>query len=280
MKFLARILAPVDFSERCAGAARYGGALARHFQSELILLHILLPASPELSEEAYQHNAAEVERKLSTFPGTGLDGVSARRMVIKGDPARKIVQYAQDEHADMILMPTHGFGPVRRFILGSNTAKVLHDADCPVCTGVHMDDEGVLRRIPPRRVLCAVDLGPQSQKTLEWATVLQKHFDAELTILHATPAVPALTKGSEASWNVVVREAAEKELESLQQQTGTKAATLIEPGDPAQVISAAAHRLAADVVVIARGSASGVFGRLRTNAYAIIRQSPCPVVSV
>jgi nucleotide-binding universal stress UspA family protein len=280
MKFLARILAPVDFSERCAGAARYGAALARRFQSELILLHVLPPAPPELNEEIFQRNAAETERRLATFPAGGLDGAPARRIVIKGDPARKIVQYAQDEHADLILMPTHGFGPVRGFILGSNTAKVLHDADCPVCTGLHMEDKGMLAAIPLRHVLCAVDLGPQSRKALDWAMALQKQFDARLTILHATPAVPALTKGSEANWNVVVRDAAEKELERLRQEAGAQAATLIGAGDPAQVISAAAQGLTADAVVIARGSASGVFGRLRTNAYAIIRQSPCPVVSV
>ena len=39
-------------------------------------------------------------------------------------------------------------------------------------------------------------------------------------------------------------------------------------------------KMNADLLVIGRGSAAGMFGRLRTNAYAIIRQSPCPVVSV
>jgi nucleotide-binding universal stress UspA family protein len=214
----------------------------------LILLHVFPPAPPELSEESYQRNAAELERRLSTFPGSGLDGVSARRMVIKGDPARQIVQYAQDEHADLILMPPHGFGPVRRFILGSNTAKVLHDADRAVCTGVHMEDEGALRSIPLRHILCAVDLGPQSRKALDWAMALQKNFDARLTIVHATPAVAALAKGSEANWNAVVRDAAEKELKRLRQESGAHAETLIEPGDAAQVISVAAQRLVADVL--------------------------------
>ena len=48
----------------------------------------------------------------------------------------------------------------------------------------------------------------------------------------------------------------------------------------AKVICAAAARVQADALVIGRGSAAGLFGRLRTNAYAIIRQAPCPVVSV
>jgi len=51
-------------------------------------------------------------------------------------------------------------------------------------------------------------------------------------------------------------------------------------GEPAQVIAEAAQRLNADVLVIGRGSAAGALGRLRANAYSIIRQSPCPVVSV
>jgi len=37
------------------------------------------------------------------------------------------------------MMPTHGLGGFRRFLLGSVTAKVLHDADCPVWTGVHLE---------------------------------------------------------------------------------------------------------------------------------------------
>jgi hypothetical protein len=47
-----------------------------------------------------------------------------------------------------------------------------------------------------------------------------------------------------------------------------------------KVVCAAAERLSAGLLVIGRGSASGGFGRLRTHAYALIRQSPCPVVSV
>ena len=77
-----------------------------------------------------------------------------------------------------------------------------------------------------------------------------------------------------------MREGAAKELLRLQRFVGADADFLIEDGEPAAVICEAAARLRADMLVIGRGSAAGVFGRLRTNAYAIIRQSPCPVVSV
>ena len=77
-----------------------------------------------------------------------------------------------------------------------------------------------------------------------------------------------------------VGEAVEEELTRLRQTADCEAEILVEAGDPAQVICKAAGRLGSDALVIGRGSAAGVYGRLRTNAYAIIRQSPCPVVSV
>ncbi|PYT19848.1 MAG: hypothetical protein DMG58_35355 [Acidobacteria bacterium] len=51
-------------------------------------------------------------------------------------------------------------------------------------------------------------------------------------------------------------------------------------GEVAHVIRCAAQRLRADLVIIGRNSENGLVGRLRANAYSIIRQSPCPVASV
>jgi nucleotide-binding universal stress UspA family protein len=118
-----------------------------------------------------------------------------------------------------------------------------------------------------------VDLGPQSGKTLAWAAWLARQFGARVTLLHVT--APAPDGGGPDQ-----REAAREELVRLQQAVNIEAKVTVEPGDPSLAICAAAARLRADVLVIGRGSAAGVFGRLRTNAYAVIRQSPCPVVSV
>jgi nucleotide-binding universal stress UspA family protein len=269
MGFLARILVPVEFSERCVEAARYAAFLADRFQSDVTLLHVLLPP-PALAGDPLQDLAARLEERLNTFVGE-LAGPRVRRLVIKGDPARKIVQYALNERADLILMPTRGFGPLRRFILGSNTAKVLHDADCPVWTSAHLEEAAADRFLTLRHIVCAVDLGPQSRKALDFAVALQAKFETRLTIAHATPAMAG---------SAAVRDSAHQELEQLRRESGAPAALLIEPGEPAQVLSEAVRRLSADAMVIGRGSAAGAFGRLRTNAYGIIRESPCPVFSV
>ena len=82
------------------------------------------------------------------------------------------------------------------------------------------------------------------------------------------------------SWRAGLLEAAEEEILMLQRDSGVEAEVLLESGEPAKVICSAAARIAADVLVIGRSTEGGTFGRLRTIAYAIIRQSPCPVVSV
>jgi nucleotide-binding universal stress UspA family protein len=55
--------------------------------------------------------------------------VETECVVLQGDPARQFVDFAHSSNTDLIVMPTHGYGQFRQFILGSITAKVLHDAD-------------------------------------------------------------------------------------------------------------------------------------------------------
>ncbi|MEO8593257.1 MAG: universal stress protein [Candidatus Solibacter sp.] len=288
MNSLAKILLPVDFSERSALAVHYARELALRFQSELILTHVLAPLHSEFRAvqaagsmllDVYRTRTASAEQELAGFETDALEGLRVRRIVLHGDPATKIVELAHEEKVDLITMPTHGYGPFRRFILGSNTAKVLHDADCPVWTGVHIEELRTVA-VPFQKILCAVDLGPQSARALAWASWLQKAFQGQLTLIHAIAAHAEVGDEPDLSWLSGIREIAEEELLRLQREVGAEADVLLEAGEPARVICSAAARVGAGTVVIGRGSAAGNFGRLRTNSYAIVRQSPCPVVSV
>ena len=287
MRSLSKILLPVDFSERSLGAARYAKVLADRFHSELTLLHILTPPHYEFGAleiggsmltELYSNRTEQVEKELKTFLAGELAGLDVSRVVLEGDPARQIVEYARAENVGLIVMPTHGYGPFRQFILGSITAKVLHDADSPVWTGVHMEEAPQTRQTSFQEIVCAIDLGPQSCKTLEWATMMQKEFKARLTVVHAMANAPAAGQADERAWEMEL--AVRDDMARLQQRFGTQAELAIEPGDPPHVVCEIAKKRQAGLLVIGRGSAAGVFGRLRTNAYGIIRQSPCPVVSV
>jgi nucleotide-binding universal stress UspA family protein len=287
---LSKILVPVDFSERSPGAARYAEVLARHFNAEVTVLHVVasppyefgtLEVSGAVLTELLANRTVYTEKQMDSFVSEHLKNVPVNRVLREGDPASEIVEYAHTEKAELIVMPTHGYGPFRRFILGSVTAKVLHDADCPVWTGIHMEEIPSLATVAFRHVVCGVDLGPQSAKALCWAAQLAASFSARLTLVHAIPCVGATVAeelGPEFRAQVVSM--AREGVERLQSEAGTQAEVKIECGDAPKVVASACEQSEADVLVIARGSAAGVFGRLRTNAYAIIRQSPCPVVSV
>src|ERR1700688_4681003 len=91
------------------------------------------------------------------------------------------------------MMPTHGYGPFRALLLGSVTAKVLHDAHCPVWTGVHA--EMMMAHSPDRckRGLCALDtevdtrVGPDGNAghILQWASEFASGQHMELIVVHA-----------------------------------------------------------------------------------------------
>jgi len=256
---LKRILFPVDFSEQCRAAFAYVEELAKHFQAEVILLHVVEPPSYN-SSLADSHSHSE---GFEAFFGEGLKHLHVKRLIEHGEAATKIVRCAAHHHADLIMIPTQGMGIYRRLILGSTAAKVLHDADCPVWTGVHLESAPASAKIHYERVCCAVDLKKQSEKALDWAHRFAAEYKAELTLVHAGPA------GS-----------AENALAELQQKAGTHAPVRVREGEPKDVVAAFTAELHADLLVIGRGAESGLLGRLEANAYSIIRQSHCPVISV
>jgi nucleotide-binding universal stress UspA family protein len=283
---LSKILVPVDFSDQGAIAAQHAAALARHFGAGLILLHVNPILVPVLTVPGDFSGAidtgwitaleAQGRKELDSYDQADFGGVDVRRMVVTGDPAASIVEVAHIERPGLIVMPTHGYGPFRRFLLGSVTAKVLHDVEAPVWTGAHMQKTSATwKRIG--RVICAIALH-RAEPALVWAREFASEFGAELIVVHA---VPELEPRDPAAMSAGPMSSQAREyIRCLQRKLSAAGEILIEEGNPAQVVQAAATRRNADLVVIGRSPREGVLGRLRPNAYSIVRDAPCPVVSV
>lgn len=278
MPTIQRILFPVDFSRQSLGAARYVEAFAGRFDAEVMLLHVVGNGERTLAEELQPQRKAE----LHAFLANELKYFTTHRLCTTGDAAEKIIETARDWHPDLVMMPTHGLGFYRRLLLGSVTAKVLHDLECPVWTDVHAENAPVLEQIACRKVLCAIDLGNQSPCVLRWGAFFAAEYQAELGIVHAVPALEAsLTlRYADEEFNVAIAAEAKKRIAALQASVGTDGAVYIEPGDPAKAVVKIAVEQSADLLLIGRHAGAGVAGHLRQNAYAILRDSPCPVISV
>ncbi|HLW76697.1 MAG TPA: universal stress protein [Bryobacteraceae bacterium] len=269
-----RILFPIDFSDRCNAVVPTAEAFARQFDAQLSFLHVNDPLHLEgvpVGGDALEAFAARAEFR----------GLKSRTFTLTGDPAAQIVEFAHDCKIDLILMPTHGYGLFRRFLLGSVTQKVLHDAWCPVWTSAHSETLDPLHEPRFRSIVCAVDLSHQSHPTLQWAWNFAKATDAKIVIVHAVPLLA--TYGVEyvqADWQREISDAALRQIDCLQRAEHTFAPVDIVVGETAGAIRQAAEDAKADLVVIGRSIDEQGHGRLRTHAYPIIRHSPCPVVSV
>jgi nucleotide-binding universal stress UspA family protein len=263
---LKHVLFPVDFSDRCRGAAAFVEALVGRFDAELILLHVIEATYNSSLEDLHASQLTH----LDTFFGQDLKHLRVKRLVDHGEAARKIIECAAANHADLIMIPTRGMGIYRRLILGSTSAKVLHDADCPVWTGVHLENAPPLEAVTCNRILCAVDLKRSSARVLDWAARLAEEYQAELTVVHILPASATKYAHSKARGT----------LHRLQEAVQARARVRVETGEVSKVVAEMSGELKANLLVIGRKAEAGVLGRLEMTAYSIIRQSPCPVVSV
>ncbi len=278
MPNIKKILFPVDFSSQSAGAARYVETFAGRYQAKILLLHVVSNGERILADELLPIR----RRQLDAFLNDELRYFDTEKICLIGDPADKIVETAKTFAPDLVMMPTHGLGMYRRLLLGSVTAKVLHDLDCPVWTDVHAEVAPRLEDIHCRRILCAVDLMEGSREVLDWASFLADECSAELGIVHAVPAVDPdpLVRHLDEEFIATLMNEAKRKMNDLQDAAGTKAIAVIEPGDPAKTVTCAARRFGADITIIGRHARAGLMGHLRQNAYAIIRESHVPVISV
>jgi len=273
-----KILFPVDFSARCTAAARMVETFAGHFTARLTLLHVVEPIMyTDLPVDA----TSIAEEQLASYLPENFLNCDVERVMLYGDAAHRIVDFAHDGKFNLIMLPTHGYGRFRRFILGSVAAKVLHDAQCPVWTGAHMEHVPNGANIQFRSVVCAIDLGKQSCAALRWAGLFAREFGARLTIVHAVPAAKDHPNVySHQDWRQEVIQGSKEKIQALQRSIGIEGTIAVIPDEVPFAVSTTARHNDADLLVIGRSVDDGMLGRLRTNAYSIIRQSPCPVVSV
>jgi nucleotide-binding universal stress UspA family protein len=285
-----KILFPVDFSKRCDGAAEYVRAYALANGAEIFLLHVLdlpdylfgVPEYPVIAPVEIREAQREQGRKrLQQYFAEEFAGLNVHRLLVEGDPAREVVKFADEQKVDVIMLPTHGLGAFRRFIIGSTAAKILHDAHCPVWTSVHAEEALPLDGTGMRNVVCGIDLGPLSDSVLAYADRFARKTGADLTLVHAIPVVEVRPASYfDVDFAAQLAADARTRIDELQKRLGTQYRVCIHGGDPAEVMRVAAHGHSADLAIVGRGHVTEGLGRLRTHSYAVINKSPCPVLSV
>lgn len=284
------ILFPVDFSERCRAVASSVSAVAQRESASLTLVNVVdtpvmwyaVVEPSYVSEFTAPRLIEEAEHKLTSFAAELFPGIKTNLVVKDGDPADCIVEIAQELNVDLIMMPTRGRGRFRAALLGSVTAKVLHDAQCPVWTAAHAEEPVSSESAVWRNVVCAVDASNDALRLIRFAAGLQSSFGSSIHLVHAvaSPAPNAPESFADRDFERFLKDAARSSVGAMQKQAGTDFRLCVEAGAISSVVAAVAKQDNAELVLIGRGAMPRFGGRLRTHSYAIIRNVPCPVLSV
>jgi nucleotide-binding universal stress UspA family protein len=285
---IKHILFPIDFSNRCCGAVPFVDAVASRFGAKVTLISVAQPfwysgmgdpGGPVMidAEEILE----ELKSRLAGALVKEFAHLRVERVAELGDPAQVIVNFARNNDVDLIMMPTHGYGPFRSLLLGSVTAKVLHDAECPVWTAAHVEESPARDQAKMRAIVCAVDGSENSIPLMQWAADLSTATGATLRLVHVIPGMETwVPEQVDRQLEEDLRLDARKRIEGLQKTAGVEAPLCVTVGAIADGVREEARRHGADMVVIGRGVLHDTLGRLRTHSYGIIRNAPAPVLSV
>lgn len=129
------VVVPVDFSESSADAVSNARQMVAH-PGDLRVVHALLPldyASPGVLFDQVTEESRKAATEKHAHEFMEKHGHADVPIVVRvGDPGSVITDYATELHADLIVIPSHGYHGIRRFVLGSVAERVIRHADCAV----------------------------------------------------------------------------------------------------------------------------------------------------
>jgi nucleotide-binding universal stress UspA family protein len=285
MKF-KNILFPLDFSERSLGMASEVECLARRFGAKVTVLHVFeIPATwygtaeaPTINVNCFQEFFNAAQESLENFK-LDLPAEQVEKVICEGDPSWLIANWAREHPTDLIMIGTRGFGRLQGLLLGSVAAKVIHDTRCPVWTDANAQDKAKFQN-EISDILCAVDIDEETVPLLRFADDVRRLFSAKLHVVHCIPeAETRPNKYLDFDLHRYLLEGARIELKKLQREAGLDGEITITGGTVSKAVRSLAIENKIGLIVLGRGESQHTFGRLRTHAYQIVHDAPCPVLS-
>jgi nucleotide-binding universal stress UspA family protein len=281
-----KILFPVDYSEPCRALIPYVQDMVEHFSAELTLVHgfsvgTFATAEINLAEPTLIEECEEIEKqRLHDFAEQTFPGRAVHLRSEESDPGTLIAEVVQEEHIDLVMMPTHGHGPMRRMLLGSITGKVLHDVQATVFTGVGSTLAGHQPSVPYRSIVCAVGDGPESESLIQATAAFAASYQARLALVHVVELPPTSWEVDITPFRNDLMESARTRLSEMTQKLHVNAPVHVVDFVMPDAIHDEAIARQADLIVVGRGHAHGTFTRMFSQLYAVVRAAPCPVMSI
>jgi len=278
------ILFATDFSPAAAHAIPFIKKLARHFQSNLVALHVKPPVVNPMTqpatwpvdiEAAKAFDKEHREELLDTFAGITTDV-----QIEEGDIQSQLDKAIQKHDTDLVIIGTRGRTGLAKMLLGSVAEEIFRTVPCPVLTvGPHSDPA----KANIREILFATDFASEAPAAAAYAISLAQEFQARLTLLHV---VPEPKPGDLVSWSNV-QESSKNLLHKLvppEAEAWCRPEYFVERGDPGQRILDLANVRAVDLIILGAQPETGVPGAAThlpiATAHKVVAHANCPVLTV
>ncbi|MBI1289116.1 MAG: hypothetical protein GC178_16235 [Flavobacteriales bacterium] len=181
---ISKIAVPVDFSDTSNVAVNHAIDIAKRFEAELILIHVLEEGAyqgifaPSKKTEYGELESAQLKLQDDSRELEQKTGLRVAHFVMSGRIYEEIVNVAKNQGADLIVMGTHGTSGWEEFFVGSNAFRVVTQASCPVLTIQENASKEELKNI-----ILPIDSTPESRQKVKHAVALAKKFSSTIHIV-------------------------------------------------------------------------------------------------
>jgi nucleotide-binding universal stress UspA family protein len=292
-----RILCPVDFSESSTRALVHGAALARWYEAQLTVLHVVPTFDPvqvraelgvpvQFVDPVSREQVVTELRQLLQRAGYSAD---AGLVAEAGDASTTIVDQALAIRADLIVIGTHGRRGFKRLLLGSVAETVLHEAPCPVLTVSPHTAATTADVVTFKRILCPIDFSPSALQAFGFALDLARQAGGLVTLLHVFEWLPEHESRASAHFNVpefrghMINDARERlrSLVSEESKPWCEIDEVVVSGRSHREILRTAEERSADLIVMGAQGRGGLgLALFGSTTQQVVRSARCPVLTV
>jgi nucleotide-binding universal stress UspA family protein len=284
-----KILVPLDGSDLAEKALPYTKAIAKLKNSEVILFAVSI--TPEgyrrdrLLKSYLDVNAKELDSQ----------GIQVTTTVAYGEVAEEIIEFADKNKVDLIIISTHGYSGIKRWMLGSITQKVLYGTCAPVLLIKSKSPQ--IAKIDFKKIMIPLDGSPFSETTFPYIEELAKGTETEILLLQVSespvvpsyglrPINPTWEKYRDDLWSELQKQAGEylEKIKTNLENKGLQVKTQVakeEIGEVAQSIMQIAQKEEIDLIVMAAHGRTGVsrwvYGSV---ANRIVQESAEPILLI
>jgi nucleotide-binding universal stress UspA family protein len=185
--FLKKILWATDFSDEAQEALFYTAAFAKTFGAKIVALHIVPDFSPVLYDTAsvirgevarrLDDMKKEADKRLQTIKN--VQGLPFKIIVKEGNASKKIIETAEEEKVDLIVIGRKGMSAIEKLFIGSVANHVLRNSPVPILVTKRKTGKPQFKKI-----LVPTDFSDQEEVERDFAWKLAKGFGSDLTLLH------------------------------------------------------------------------------------------------